>query len=317
MLIIGYPGLNLTVHEYSIRTNRTCRLQTAKEKGIEYLENLFYKNLSDLLKILQYNADHDIHFYRISSEIAPHCTNSDLIKDKNNYLSLVYDLNKFKKEFKRIGDYAKEKNIRLTFHPDPFNILNSFDKKITLNTYRHLHMFSLMFELMELDLNSCLVMHGGSIYNNKEKSMKKWIKNYNNLPARIRNRIVLENDERNYSIEDVLKISDICGVPIVFDCFHHYCFNKKKVNIKKFLPIVLKTWTDKKLKMKMHISEQACDERMGSHSDYVKNIPKELIDFIKKEKIDIYLMIEARMKELALFKLRDKLNSELNSELIE
>ena len=52
----------------------------------------------------------------------------------------------------------------------------------------------------------------------------------------------------------------------------------------------------------MHISEQRKDARLGTHSDYVKELPL----FIFSLKIDLDLMIEAKGKEKAVEYLRKR-----------
>ena len=46
----------------------------------------------------------------------------------------------------------------------------------------------------------------------------------------------------------------------------------------------------------MHISEQRIGDRTGAHSDYVKTIPKVLLDFPKKYGMNLDLMVEVRFE---------------------
>ena len=54
-----------------------------------------------------------------------------------------------------------------------------------------------------------------------------------------------------------------------------------------------------------HVSEQGLG-RVGHHSDYVEIIPEYLLKIPELFKIDIDIMIEAKMKEQAIFKLYKK-----------
>ena len=55
----------------------------------------------------------------------------------------------------------------------------------------------------------------------------------------------------------------------------------------------------------MHVSEQGCG-KIGHHSDYIENLPSELLEIIKIYDVNIDLEIEAKMKEQAIFKLYNK-----------
>lgn len=314
MIILGYAGYNSLLREEGILINRTCREKTAKDKGIDYLINLFHKNLLDLVKTIQWNIKNDIKFYRISSDIAPHCTNKTFIKDKDDITKLAYDIKIYKNIFEKIGKLAKDNNLRLTFHPDVFNVLNSPDPNVINNTYRTLYMHAYMLDLMKLDYNSVIILHGGGVYGDKKMAIKRFINNFMLLPKNVKKRIVIENDETNYSINDVLYISKKINVPVVFDIFHYYCYNyyiikrnsdEVQLTLDDLLPKVKETWKDRL--MKVHLSEQKKDSIVGTHSDFIKKIPDELLTFAKKINPDnLYIMCECKMKELCLNKLRDK-----------
>ena len=72
-----------------------------------------------------------------------------------------------------------------------------------------------------------------------------------------------------------------------------------------YIPKILDTWTRRGIKPKFHISEQGAG-RCGHHSDYIEKIPDFLYEIPKKYKIDIDIMIEAKKKELSIFKLYEK-----------
>ena len=46
-------------------------------------------------------------------------------------------------------------------------------------------------------------------FQDKKKTKERWCKQYNTLPENVKNRLVLENCENNFSIEDCLEVSEI------------------------------------------------------------------------------------------------------------
>jgi len=319
MIILGYAGFNGTLRKQHVMVNRTCRESTAKIKGIEYLKSLAMKNLEDLFKTIQWNVENNIKFYRMSSDMFPHCTN---VFD-NDYTLLAYSLDSFNDILRQIGSYANKFGIRLTFHPNLYNVLNSPNDNVVIKTFRDLHLHATVMNLMGLNNNSIIILHGGGVYGNKIESMIRWIDNFNKLPDYIKERIVLENDETNYSINDVINISksiksfkNINTIPIVLDIFHYQCYNlyiKKRQSLElqipiiDVLPLIKNTWDSSNRIMKLHISEQMPDSVIGTHSDYIKSIPQYLINFANQIKPDnIYLMCECKSKELCLLQLRKK-----------
>jgi len=122
--------------------------------------------------------------------------------------------------------------------------------------------------------------------------------------------LVLENCEKCYSIEDCLRISNIINIPVVFDTHHYNCYKELHPNeiIKypsEYVPYILESWKRRNIKPKFHISEQGCG-RIGHHSDFIETIPDYLLEIPYKYNVDIDIMIEAKMKEQAIFKLYNK-----------
>lgn len=322
MIRLGYAGLNHTLRPQSIFTDRTARVDTIKSIGIKHLEELFAKNLQDLLRILEWNIAHNITYYRASSELAPHITNTLLMKsaDRKKYKHLVYSLHKQQPLLQKIGRYIRENGIRLNFHPGLHIVLNSPNPQVLVNSLRDLWMHIQLIELMGLGPESIIVLHGGGMYGDKSAAMQRWVAVYNKLPLEFKKRIVLENDETNYSIADVLKMSALTGrsghqVPVVFDLFHYYCYNTTilrhrnggaklldQPSIEEIMPLVLNTWSTD-ITPEMHLSEQKPGGPLGAHSDYISKVPPIFAHAAKKYKRSIDLMLESKMNEKSLLRL--------------
>jgi UV DNA damage endonuclease len=295
---LGYACINTELRKQKppVFTSRTLRLATFEEKGLEYVKTLVYQNVNDLLTMLEWNKAHDILFMRLSSEMFPFASHP---KHK-------YDIDFVSDELKKIGDYAKQNGIRLTMHPGQYNVLSSLKEDVVQNTILDLKHHARIFDLMGLDQNSVMVIHGGGVYNNKEKSLERLEKNISELPENVRNRLVLENCEMSYCVEDLLPISERLNVPIVIDTHHDSIYPSSKP-IEFYFDRVFKVWFDRGIKPKVHVSNsvpgilQTDNKTMRrKHSDYIQFIHKPL--YLIKFPIDI--MLECKMKEKALLKLR-------------
>jgi len=84
----GYCCINLSLSEDKISTNRGMVKKTFEEKGIAYASELALKNVIDLSKVLQWNANNKIKMYRMSSDIFPWCSEYE-IKDLPDYPMIV------------------------------------------------------------------------------------------------------------------------------------------------------------------------------------------------------------------------------------
>jgi UV DNA damage endonuclease len=57
------------------------------------------------------------------------------------------------------------------------------------------------------------------------EAIDRFIRTYNLVDHSIKKRLVIENDDRLYSLRDCLRINQQTGTPIVFDSFHRECYN--------------------------------------------------------------------------------------------
>ncbi len=148
------------------------------------------------------------------------------------------------------------------------------------------------------------------MYKNKELTKERWCENYLAMPENIRNRLVLENCEKNFSIIDCLDVSKKVNIPVVFDTHHFECYKKlHPTELFKepayYMAQILETWQRRNIKPKFHVSEQGSG-KCGHHSDFIEIIPDYLLEIPEKYSVDIDIMIEAKMKEQAIFKLYEK-----------
>ena len=285
----------------SVFASRTVILKTLADKGVDFLKEKILQNLRDVLTIMDWNEENGIKVYRLSSEMFPH---------KSNPKAADYTFDFAKDLLKQIGKKAKLYNQRLTFHPGQFNVLGSPHENVLLKTITGLDYHASVLDLMGMDQNSVMVIHGGGTYGNKPETIKRWCRNYNTLPIHIKRRLVLENCERCFSVADCLEISKHTGVPVIFDTHHYTCYNilhpDETLNPPEYyIPDILEAFKRRQIKPKFHISEQGSG-KVGHHSDYVEVIPDYLLEIPEKYNTHIDIMIEAKMKEKSIKHLYEK-----------
>lgn len=293
---LGYACICTELRKNDIFASRTIRLATLKAKGIEYVKELALKNLSDLLTILKWNKDHDIYFYRLSSEIFPFA----------GHLEHGYTLEFADDLLKEIGQYARDNNMRLTMHPGQYDVLSSPSETVIANTVSDLKHHCEILDRMGMGPDSVMIIHGGGVYGNKPASLKRLEVNILNLPDNVRNRLVLENCEMSYCVEDLLEISERINIPIVLDFHHDDIYNSSK-SIEEYFDRVFAVWIKRGIKPKVHVSNSVPgvtknDSKTArrKHSDYIQFLHKSLLTIT----FPIDVMLECKMKEQAILRLK-------------
>ena len=298
-LNFGYCCINTRLRKKNIFTSRTCRLNTAKIKSINYLYELVHKNLDDLKTIIEWNHQHNISVFRMSSEMFPFATHCDYRND--------FNISQFEDKLRNIGELAKKYNQRLTFHPCQYILLSSLREIVSENSIIDLNFHAKIMDLMGLGKDSVIVIHGGSKSGGIEASLTRFKENFFKLSPSAQSRLVVENCEMSFTVANLLPLCKELKIPLVFDS-HHYNLNKGEGEISFLLKEIISTWTIRDIIPKFHISESRTEVLDSDnitvkrrHSDYIENLPDfyKFIDY--HDRIDV--MLEAKMKEDALFKL--------------
>lgn len=295
---LGYACISKTLNVTSSSTYTYTNF--SKELDYKKLDNIIISNLSNLEKLIDYNIKNNIHFFRISSNIIPLATKDDVIFDY---------LDRFNNYYKLIGKKINDYNLRVDFHPDQFCVLNSTKKEVVDNSINILKYHYNLLKYFNV-LDKILVIHIGSSVLGKDNSIKRFINNFNKLPNYLKECIVIENDDKIFNINDCLYISNITNIPIVLDYHHHNCNNE--CNLYDYIDDIFKTW---KINPKVHFSspKNKTKKDFRSHNDYIDS--DEFICFlehIKNLNYDIDIMIEAKAKDDALFKLVRELKYKTN-----
>lgn len=294
---LGYVAIALNlknVTSSSTVTFANYNKLKSEEERLRKLKTTTFSNIDDLETILKYNIENQIHFYRLTSKLIPLSTHPEVTWEYEKY---------FSKELNRIGKIIKESNMRVDFHPDQFNVINSVKDKVVEDTIRNLNHAVDLYDLMDYKEGK-LVIHIGSSAGGKEESMERFIRNLETFPNRIKERLILENDDKVFTAKEVLEICKNTGVPMVVDVHHHNCKNDEE-NLGDLIVDIFDTWNKESLPPKIHFSSPREGELDRKHADYIDvNEFSSFLD-LTRERInrDFDVMIEAKKKDQALFKL--------------
>lgn len=282
---IGYPCINLSL---PCRSSQSFRLASYSE---ERIDRTIGSNLACLLEILDFNRKHELFFFRISSDLIPLASHS---------ICRFPWQKRYKRTFKEIGNFIKGHQMRVSMHPDQFIIINSPDKKIFQRSVKELLYHAEVLDLLEIDDTAKIQIHVGGAYGNKRQSIRRFIERYNYLDIKIKRRLVIENDERLFNIEDCLRIHGEIKIPIVFDVFHFKCNNSGE-SIRGVLSQVCSTWSGKDGLPIVDYSSQEKGKKIGTHAKTIDI--NDFKRFIKEtEGLQFDIMCEIKDKERSVLK---------------
>ncbi|MBU3110808.1 UV DNA damage repair endonuclease UvsE [Clostridium lacusfryxellense] len=301
---IGYACLPLTTNA---KTNRRLTIKKFSEKV--FLE-LLAENLIDLRRILENNELYNIKLFRISSDIVPLASHS---------INQVPWHKHFQKELSEIGEYIKKCDMRVSMHPGQYTVLNAEKEEIVINAIKDLEYHALLLDSLGVDSSNKIILHIGGGYGDKIAAMNRFIKNFERLSNSVKNRLVIENDDKTFNIDDVLFVSSEINIPVIFDNLHHECNHVVEKPINEIMKNVAKTWKDKDGNIKVHYSQQNDDKQVGAHSNSI--VVKEFLkyyDEVKEFNLDI--MLEVKDKDISAIKcniLVDNMGKKLKNTIIE
>lgn len=293
MIRIGYACINTKLAS----PNRTCRLKNATP---EKLLELASANIEALQPILEWNAAHGIELFRITS---------DLIPFGSHPVNMVPWWRILQPQFARLGELIAKQRLRVSMHPGQFTILNSQRPEVVLNSVKELEYHAAVLEALGVDDSHKIVIHLGGIYEDKRESLSRFIQNCKGLERPIKGRLVIENDERCYTVADALGASKAIGVPVVFDVFHHL-WNPalEQLSVRSIIGLAAKTWRKRDGRVKIHYSNQWPGGPAGAHSKSI-SVVKFLQFYQTIHDLDLDIMLEVKDKQQSVLKLYQALRA--------
>jgi UV DNA damage endonuclease len=278
-------------------TTVTSILKLSRQKRLEKLSALCMGNANALLDSLEYCADHGIGAFRINSQILPVKTHPDAGYE----ITELPDSKAIVSRFQECGVFAQANDLRLSFHPDQFVVLNSPNPKTLEHSKAELNYQAEVAEWVGADT---INIHGGGAYGNKKSALLALRNNVATLPAPVRSRLTLENDDKVYTPSDLLPVCEDLNVPLVYDVHHHRC-HPDNLSIEEATEKARNTWTSEPL---FHISsplEGWNGPKPQRHHDYItlKDFPPSWIGW------PLTVEVEAKAKERAVEKLLKELKS--------
>jgi UV DNA damage endonuclease len=274
-------------------------------------------SLEYLRAILLYLDANDIRMYRMATALAPYASHPDLLQFHGQVEECADEL-------AAVGALARELDVRLSTHPGQYTVLNSEDGSVRRAAVAELEVQAALLDAMGLGPEAVVILHGGGMAGGPAAARDRFLAGFELLSERARARLALENDDRSFSIADVLDLAAHAGVPVAFDPHHHLCHDPHGIPDREALERSLATWPDG-VRPKIHFSSPRLDigerrKRVGRRIERTPAIPDlrlhaDLIDPLAFELfladtaagLEFDVMLEAKGKDLALLRLREQL----------
>lgn len=267
----------------------------AKEKVL----NVVSHNIQSLQAALDYCRDHSIKSFRITSDLIPHLTSMR----KLGILS-GRDLAQIQQSLSEI----KTHNIILSMHPGQHVNMGSPRANVIANSLTDLEEHFFVAEPLDCrEIN----IHVGGTYGDKTLATKQFVANMQILiPQDKLQWITIENDEINYSVQNVVAIAQELGIRATYDIHHQRCYEMRHPggkSEKEYLELCKSTWAGYEYQ-RVHLSSPKFGytnfAKSRSHHNFINidDFPNWLLDYP-----GIHLDIEAKAKEVAIADLRERL----------
>lgn len=249
-------------------------------------------NLGALGVMLRYCKAQSISLLRISSDVIPLASHPEVSFDWQTLLA---------PELAALRETIRDCGVRVSMHPGQYTVLNSPHAQVVQRAVQDLRFHAAFLDALGTGQAARLILHPGGGYGDREAALERLRENLQALPSPVRNRLSLENDERVYTIEDVLKICAAFSLPAVFDVFHHALNPPAHGSPAYWLDAAAATWDAQRGRPKIHYSQQLRGARPGMHSRTIRL--REFLAFhaqLKGRELDV--MLEVKDKNLSALK---------------
>lgn len=274
---VGFAAVG---YELDWTTNRTFRLANLSPARLAETVAI---NLDNLEALLDWMQPRGLRLFRLGSSLIPFASHPNLDWDWTTCCAA---------RLRSIGERYAAEGFRFSMHPGQYNVLNSPRPAVVQQAIAELTYSCRVLDLMGLDASHKVILHGGGIFGDRAASTARLCRQIAQLPSSIRQRLVLENDERQFNFEQILEISEATGTPAVFDLHHHQL--NSSPDIAALLRRSRAVWDSTP---KVHLSSQKHGARPGAHDVMIDRRDFDTLCELLPFEAD--LMIEAKGKEVA------------------
>jgi len=276
-------------------TTATAMLRLEPAARYARLAELALANARALQEAIAWCAGHGIGAFRIVSQILP-------VKTHPGCRYRIDELpggDEIAAEFRQAGEAARRLDVRLSFHPDQFVVLNSPRADVVAKSIEELEYQAEVAEWVGADVVN---IHAGGAYGDKPRALEALRRTIDGLSDQVRTRLTLENDDVTFTPADLLPLCRAEGVPLCYDVHHHRCL-VDGLSIEEATEAASETWQREPL---FHLSSPI-DGWAGRN-------PKRHHDFIDPADFPaawrgaaITVDVEAKAKEAAVLRLAETL----------
>ena len=252
-------------------------------------------NLAALDRMIAYNAARGIRLFRISSDIIPLATHPDARFDWHGM---------FAEEMTGNGARIAETGQRVSMHPGQYTVLNSPDDGVAERANGDLAYHAAFLDALGVPGDGKIVLHVGGVYGDRKGALRRFRERFSALPDSVRDRVVIENDERSFAIDEVCDLAGELGVPAVMDVFHHRLLPPAKGDEMFWLRCSGETWKRRDGRQKIHYSEQLPGGKAGRHSRTIDAAAFAAF-YRSVESLPLDVMLEVKDKNLSAVKCRN------------
>ena len=206
-----------TARQYNTGTTTVAWLnRQSRDVAEQKLWDLMVGNIEATRKLVERvsTLDPALRMVRISSDILPVYTHESFA----DYWRKPDVVSYCETAFKRVGDIARNSNVRLSMHPGQFTVLASDNPGIVERSIEEFEYHADMARWM--GYGKTFQDFKINVHISGKQGPEGIRRAYKRLTPEARNCITIENEENSWGLDDCLGLSDL--VPIVLDIHHHW-----------------------------------------------------------------------------------------------
>lgn len=262
-----------------------------------FLARLARDNAEALAQAVRRCTEIGVGAFRVSSQLLPlatHPVSGYRLHDLEGGAAIV-------QAYADAGRLAAAHDVRLSFHPDQFVVLNSEREETVQSAVRELEHTATIAAIIGADN---MTVHAGSLAGGTEAALDRLRRGIARLSDAARARLVLENDDRLFAPAALLPLCREFGVPLVYDAHHHRC-NPDGMSVADATEGAAATWGAREPWAHLSSPRDGWDAtNPRPHADYVD--PADFPESWRGRRLTID--VEAKAKERAVLAIRDAIS---------